>query len=400
MAAILLMNTSSKQRTVSAVAMLMCWTVLLSGCLAGFDTTVEPRATLEVYPEVIQEGEVVTLDARESSAVEGVITGYEWEFGDGTSAETVVGFTSHAYPSFGQYLVRLTVTNDQGGTDTTVSTVIVNGAPQINLTMPSSVRAGDSALLDASNTVDPEGDALAFAWDLNPLVDADGDGDPLNDVDSTDERVLMETSTSGLFGGHLRVTDPTGAATEEAFVLNVTSRTFQVTWVTETIEYNWDEYLDQGQQWDGNMTPGAKGRILGFEAVLELSRDVAPPHDNFSLSLRMVEDGLRLSEDTVPGNYTTNEPAKAEMMLEAMNPMGEEGLMVADSAELLLERLLNEAGGERGQGEWIWSVVARQSDPDAFIGDVDPDPGNDWTLSVTVTLMRPTLTEVATGEGN
>ena len=86
-------------------------------------------------------------------------------------------------------------------------------------------------------------------------------------------------------------------------------------------------------------------------------------------------------------------------MLEDMNPMGEEGLMVADSAEQLLVRLLNQPGGERGQGEWMWSVVARQSDPDAFIGDVDPDPGNDWTLTVTVTIMRPTLTEVATGEG-
>ena len=393
-----MMRSGQKRQTAFILISILLLTSL-AGCLGALDTTVDPRATLDAYPSLIQEGEMVTFDARDSSPVEGVITAFEWDFGDGTTTETVVGFTSHTYQRYGQYTVRLTVTNDQGGTDTAVSTVIVNGAPKINLTMPISVRAGDAALLDASNTVDPEGDVLAFAWDLNPQVDADGDGDPTNDADSTDERVLMETSTSGLFGGHLRVTDPTGAVAEEAFVLNVTSRTFQVSWVTETIEFTWDEYLDQGQQWDGNMTPGAKGRILGFEAVLELSRDVAPPHDNFSLSLRMVDDGLRLSEDTEPGNYTTNEPAKAEMMLEDLNPMGEEGLMVADSAEQLLERLLNEPGGERGQGEWMWSVLARQSDPDSFIGDIDPDPGNDWTLTVSVTIMRPTLTEVATGDG-
>lgn len=378
------------------LALLVC-TMSLSGCITAFDTTVEPRATLEVYPEVIQEGEVVTLDARESTAIEGVIVSYTWDFGDGTGAETVVGFTSHAYTSFGQYMVRLTVTNDQGGSDDAVSTVVVNGAPQINLSMPISVRAGDTALLDASATFDPEGDALGFAWDLNSLVDSDGDGNALNDADSVEERVLWETTESGLFGGHLRVTDPTGAVSEQSFVVNVTTRTYQVTWVRETVEFSWNDYLDQGQRWEGNITPGEKGRILSFDAVLTLSRDVAPPHDNFSLELRVVDDGLRLMEETADGNYSTNEPAKAEMYLEDMNVPGEEGLFTADSADELVQRLMNTDGGSRGQGEWVWSVVAQQSDPDPLFGDIDPDPGNDWELVVEVVIMRPNLTEVATG---
>ena len=45
----------------------------------------------------------------------------------------------------------------------------------------------------------------------------------------------------------------------------------------------------------------------------------------------------------------------------------------------------------------MWTVVARQSDPDSLIGDIDPDPGNDWTLTVEVLVMRPSLTEVALG---
>ena len=386
-------------RLAVVLGLLVC-TMSLTGCITAFDTTVEPRATLEVYPEVIQEGEVVTLDARDSAAVEGVITSYTWDFGDGTGAETVVGFTSHAYSSFGQYIVRLTVTNDQGGSDDAISTVIVNGAPQINISMPDSVRAGDTALLDASATVDPEGDDLAFAWDLNSLVDSDGDGNPLNDADSMEDRVFWETSASGLFGGHLRVTDPTGAVAEQSFVINVTTRTYQVTWVTETVDFSWNEYLEQGQRWDGNMTPGENGRILSFEAILTLSQDVAPPHDNFSLGLHITEDGTRLSEETVEGNYTTNEPAKAEMSLAEMNQPGEEGLFTADSASELLQRLMNTDGESRGQGEWIWSVVAQQSDPDPLFGDIDPDPGNDWELVVEVVIMRPNLTEVATGDGN
>ena len=64
---------------------------MLAGCLGALDTTVDPRATLEAYPTLIQEGEMVTLDAR-ILPVEGVITKYEWDFGDGTTAETVIGF--------------------------------------------------------------------------------------------------------------------------------------------------------------------------------------------------------------------------------------------------------------------------------------------------------------------
>ena len=40
--------------------------------MEALDLTVNPKAELDVYPAVIQEGEMVTLDARESDAVEGV----------------------------------------------------------------------------------------------------------------------------------------------------------------------------------------------------------------------------------------------------------------------------------------------------------------------------------------
>ena len=132
---------------------------LVSGCIGALDNTVDPRASLEAFPTLIQEGEMVTLDARDSSPVEGVLTTYAWDFGDGTTAETIVGYTSHSYLTYGQYTVRLTVTNDQGGTDDAIATVVVNGAPNINISMPKTVRAGDAALLDASASFDPEGNA-------------------------------------------------------------------------------------------------------------------------------------------------------------------------------------------------------------------------------------------------
>ena len=102
---------------------LMLMSVLLAGCVA-FETTVNPRATLQAYPLFIQEGETVTLDGRDSEPVEGVITGFKWNFGDGRTAETVIGFTSYTYERFGVYTVTLTVENSGGGSDE-ISTNIV-----------------------------------------------------------------------------------------------------------------------------------------------------------------------------------------------------------------------------------------------------------------------------------
>ena len=275
---------------------------------------------------------------------------------------------------------------------------MVNGAPSINITMPTTVRAGDAALLDATQSLDPEGDALAFAWDLNAAEDSDGDGDPTNDADETTPTVLLDTSSSGMIFGMLRVDDSSGAFAVQPFELNVTSRTFKVTWVSETVQMSWDEYLDQGETWSGNMTPGEQGRVMGFNAVLELNRDIAPPHDNFTLALNIVDDRYKRNVKTEPGNYSTNEPARAEMNEEGMNQAGEDGLYTSDSAQELLTFLLDARDNARGQGTWVWSVVAQQSDPDAFIGEIDPDPGNDWTLTIEVQIMRPSLTEVAVGD--
>ena len=121
------------------------------------DPVVEPRAALTATPLSIQAGEMVTFDARDSVANEGVITEFEWDFGDGTRTSTLVGYTSHRYATHGTFMVTLTVHNDGGGTDMTTATVSVNGAPVIVLEIPDGVRAGDAVILDASASSDPEG---------------------------------------------------------------------------------------------------------------------------------------------------------------------------------------------------------------------------------------------------
>ena len=148
-------------------------------------------------PTEIQQGEATNFDGRQSDAIEGVITEYSWDFGDGEQVTSILGYVSHQFLKAGQFNVKLTVTNDQGGTDSTSVLIRVNGAPVINLSMPEVVRSGDIILLDASKTVDPEGGALDFMWDLNFLEDTNGDGDTRNDIDSTEPLVYLPTISSG-----------------------------------------------------------------------------------------------------------------------------------------------------------------------------------------------------------
>jgi hypothetical protein len=367
----------------------------LSGCINALDNTVDPRASLQAYPLQIQEGDMVTFDARESSPVEGVISNYKWDFGDGDLDETVVGFTSHAYSEFGVYTVRLTVVNDQGGEDDSTATISVNGAPKMNLTIPEVIRAGDSVFLDASNSIDPEGGELDFAWDLDLESDSDGDANSRNDVDADEETILAPTNRSGILHCSLTITDVQGATVTESFELNITTRKFEVTWETLELEYSWDEYLDQGEEWQGNITPGEDGRVISFEALLELDSELGP-QDNFTLILRMIEDGYHKTENTEEGNLTNNESTSAMIEDGEINPLGADGIYEADSSSQLMEILLSQSGARNGQGNWTLTVIAQQAEPDSLIeGLPDPDPGNDWQLSIKIIVLVPKLVEIA-----
>ncbi|MDC3297767.1 PKD domain-containing protein [Candidatus Poseidoniaceae archaeon] len=369
---------------------------LLAGCTSVLDDTVDPRAVLIASPSDIQQGEEVTFDARDSDAIEGVITEFKWDFGDGTEITTLAGFTSHQFVKSGQFNVRLTVSNDQGGTDSTSVMVRVNGAPVLNLSIPEVVRSGDIILLDASRTVDPEGAPMDFSWDLDFLEDSDGDGDARNDIDSTEEMVYLPTESSGTILGSVTVDDRQGGFATEQFTIEVQTRRYKVSWVQNTLEWDYDDYLDQGESWSDNMTPGDGARIIAYEALLELDQDLILPPDDFTLSLNIVDDGYRKSAETSPGNITRNETTTAELNASNLNPSGEEGVFEADSEEQLLQGILNEPGARFGQGEWIWTIVAQSANPDSqFPGQPDPDTGNDWKLSIVITILTPVLTEIA-----
>ncbi len=339
---------------------------------------------------------MVGFDARDSDAIEGVISEYRWDFGDGSSLKTISGYTSHLYEDNGVFLVELVVVNDQGGEDSATTTISVNGAPILNLSMPREVRAGDIALLDASGSLDPEGSPLSYIWDLDGNTDSDGDGNALNDEDSSSAKVYLNTNQSTVINGLLTIDDGQGGVTSETFTIDVLTRKYQVTWQTKELTWDWGDYLEQGEIWQSSIFPGEGTRILAYDAVLELDNDL-PPADNFTLKLRIVDDGYTKSNATEPGNITQNEAIRAELSDADINPVGVADEYEADSEQQLLDILMAMTDADMGQGEWICYVQADQTEPDPAIPipGTDLDTGNNWTLSMTVTVQIPVLQEIA-----
>ncbi len=67
----------------------------------------------------------VAYDASTSSDPDGTIASYTWEFGDGQSNSGVTA--THVYASAGSYIVKLTVTDNEGATSSANQTLSVSG---------------------------------------------------------------------------------------------------------------------------------------------------------------------------------------------------------------------------------------------------------------------------------
>ncbi|MGY1664221.1 PKD domain-containing protein, partial [Geodermatophilus sp. SYSU D00705] len=77
-------------------------------------------------------GLVVAVDGAGSSDPDGRIASHAWDFGDGQRGTGVTA--SHTYAAAGTYTVRLTVTDERGGTATTTRSVTVAAAAGVPLT--------------------------------------------------------------------------------------------------------------------------------------------------------------------------------------------------------------------------------------------------------------------------
>jgi len=113
------------------------------------------------------------------------VVSYEWDFGDGSSyTETAAsapdgafdGKTTHTYTSFGSYIPKLKVTDDNVPPKTDVTTVVVNvylgnNPPVADADGPYTMHVGEELTLDASGSSDPDANCadsiVSYEWDIN-----------------------------------------------------------------------------------------------------------------------------------------------------------------------------------------------------------------------------------------
>ncbi|MCW4033803.1 MAG: PKD domain-containing protein [Candidatus Bathyarchaeota archaeon] len=161
-------------------------------------TNQPPVAVISETQTTINNGEAAQLDASESYDADGTITSYLWDFGDGTTATTVEA--EHTYESTGEYTVTLTVTDNDGATDSVTTTIVVNSPPEAIFTQSSTTPTqGEAVSFDASESYDTDGTIVSYEWDF-------GDG-----TTATGIEVEHTFTQAGEYTVTLTVTDNNGA---------------------------------------------------------------------------------------------------------------------------------------------------------------------------------------------
>ena len=190
--------TDSKSASVTAVANVAPVAILNSGSTSG-KTPV-----------------TVSFDSSSSIDTDGTIASRSLDFGDGspTSSATTVG---HTYTSAGTYTATLTVTDDNGATDSATKTITVvdNAAPTASAHATPSSGTGPTLAVSFTSTgsTDSDGTIASYAWDFG-------------DTGSASTASASHTYTAfGDYTAVLTVTDDNGATGTSSVVVHVTGAT-------------------------------------------------------------------------------------------------------------------------------------------------------------------------------
>jgi PKD repeat protein len=90
-----------------------------------------PVASFTVSPADPFVNDEITFNASASRDPDGGITNYEWDFGDGSTVSTTKEVIQHTYHSAGDYRVNLTLTDNDGATDSSNKIIHVSAKPEV-----------------------------------------------------------------------------------------------------------------------------------------------------------------------------------------------------------------------------------------------------------------------------
>ena len=175
---------------------------------------IPPMAVITAPPAAAIGMEVI-FDASTSTDPDGTIVSYDWDFGD-TMVSTGVS-TTHTYATEGTFTITLTVTDDAGATNSTMTDIIITAAaPPVNIppaamiSGPTTGTEGVAVTFDASGSLDLDGMIVSYDWDLGDTMTATGIS-------------VTHTYSVGVYTVKLTVTDDAGATTSAMMDIVITA---------------------------------------------------------------------------------------------------------------------------------------------------------------------------------
>jgi len=188
-----------------------------------------PFASFTYNPTYPEANQIVTFNASASYDPDGSIVSYTWDFGDGTPLVTENDpITYHTYTSYGDYTVKLTVTDNDGLTGQTETTIHVSQHPVASFTFtPPDPLVHEIVTFNASASTPDGGTIVSYTWDF-------GDGN----ITTTSNPIITHAyETYGTFTVTLNVTDSEGKWNTASQQITVTK--------TPVADFWWTPYYPQ-----------------------------------------------------------------------------------------------------------------------------------------------------------
>jgi len=172
-----------------------------------------PIAILSAFPNPALSKTQINFFGNTSYDLDGNITKYAWNFGDGTIISQGRTTESHVYSRPGVYQASLTVTDNIGDTSTAnLLITVTNRSPVARITYTSlTVKAPGSLTFNGDTSSDEDGIIVSYSWSVAGSI-----------VASTPNAAISFT-TEGSYIVSLTVTDDFGATNTSSVTVNVTA---------------------------------------------------------------------------------------------------------------------------------------------------------------------------------
>ncbi len=179
-----------------------------------FVPLVAPHADFVYSPPSPQVFETVAFNATSSYDLDGNVTSYFWDFGDGNTTTLGIPLVTHVYTAYKEYTVNLTVTDNDGLTDSSIKTLTVTKNPVASfIYSPTWPDAGEPVTFDASASTPDGGYIVNYAWNF-------GDGNTTTGVSAI---ITHKFAAAGTFNVTLTVNDSEGKSGKAWKTVTVTA---------------------------------------------------------------------------------------------------------------------------------------------------------------------------------